>query len=87
MPKLKVVSMDGKTKHIEIDGDDTIENILDKVADITGIPYRLQKLICEDKEFPILVSLSVARVRWYGRLIVNYLRKVVSILYWGNRIC
>ena len=58
MPKLKVVSMDGKTKHIEIDGDDTIENILYKVADITGIPYRLQKLICEDKELKDNVEVS-----------------------------
>eukprot|EP00800_Vazella_pourtalesii_P013444 TRINITY_DN3214_c0_g1_i4.p1 TRINITY_DN3214_c0_g1~~TRINITY_DN3214_c0_g1_i4.p1 ORF type:complete len:125 (+),score=16.32 TRINITY_DN3214_c0_g1_i4:347-721(+) len=50
MPLVNVVSMDGKERHIEIDGDDTVENIKYKVADITGIPYRLQKLIYEDKE-------------------------------------
>eukprot|EP00800_Vazella_pourtalesii_P013442 TRINITY_DN3214_c0_g1_i1.p1 TRINITY_DN3214_c0_g1~~TRINITY_DN3214_c0_g1_i1.p1 ORF type:complete len:129 (+),score=16.91 TRINITY_DN3214_c0_g1_i1:28-387(+) len=42
--------MDGTKRHVEIDGGDTIENIKYKVADITGIPYRLQKLIYEDKE-------------------------------------
>ena len=50
MPNLNVVIMDGKTRHIEIDGDDTIENIKYIMEDITGIPYRIQKLICEDKE-------------------------------------
>ena len=52
MPSLKiwVKDIDGKSIEVEIDGDDTIENIKNKVTDKIGIPCRLQKLICDNIE-------------------------------------
>ena len=55
---LNVVSMNGKPMRIEIDEDDTIENIKYKVAEITGIPPHLQRLICNNNDLKDNVKVS-----------------------------
>ena len=50
MPNLKIITMDSRELEVEIDEDDTIENIKCKVGEKIWIVPHKQKLICDGSE-------------------------------------
>ena len=71
MPSLKVLTIAGRTIHVEIDGDDTIKNIKYKVADKLGVDPHMQRLICNNIELnddEQVVNMMELLDKWDGTL-------------------
>ena len=58
MPNLKIITMDSRVLHVEIDGEDTIQDIKHKVSEKIWIVPHKQKLICGDSELKNSVKLT-----------------------------
>lgn len=58
MPNLEIITMDSRVLHIEVDGDDTIEDIKHKVEEKMWIAPHKQKLICDDIELKNRVKVT-----------------------------
>ena len=71
MSKLKLTVKHGKsTYEVTVDDSDLVSGVMQRIEQLTGVPMREQKLVCQGKVLPPTSSLQASKVKSGAKLML-----------------